>query len=68
MAVRPAWPSAAGKKYLLESYLELVWGIEEMHRTDGLPVSGETVSTVIHQFFTGYFTNFVSKFENEFHR
>ena len=44
----------------------LVWGTGGIHRTNGKPVSGETVSPVIHRFFTGYFTNFVSKFEKEF--
>ena len=28
-------------------------------------MSGETVSPVIHQFFTGFFTNFVSNFTGE---
>ena len=31
-------------------------------------MSGETVSPVIHHIVTGYFNNFYSKFEKEFHR
>ena len=45
----------------------LVWGIGEIPRIDGKPASGGTISPVIHQFCTRYFTNFVSKFEKEFH-
>ena len=30
-------------------------------------MSDETISPVIHRFFTGYFTNFVRKFEKELH-
>ena len=38
------------------------------NRTNGLLVSGETVSPVIHQFFKKKFTNLVTKFGQELHQ
>ena len=53
---------------LLLAHGELAWlfhepgfSIRGIHHTNGVPVSGETGSPVIHRFFT----NFVSKFEQE---
>ena len=44
-----------------------VWGIGGIHCTNGESKAGETVSPLFHRRFTCFFTNFVSKFEQEFH-